>query len=90
MTDNITNIVTDLIGHTHVCDAGTSQINIITRCPSNYAIVDRRNGKVIRKSANWDKESYSTYSIDSKRELIKILKRSIRIDKRKNRYKKEK
>ena len=90
MIDNINGPINDLIGRFHICNAGTFQIDISTRCPSNYAIVDRRDGKVIKRDGYWGKESYSIYSIDSKRELIKILKRSIKIDKRKNRYTKEK
>jgi len=90
MKDNITDAITDLIGRWHIYNAGTYQISISTRCPSNYAIIDRRTGSVIIRNASWGKESYSKYGIESKKELIKILKRSIKIDKKRNRYTKEK
>ena len=89
MTDNITADIVDLAVQGHKCDAGTTQINISTRCPCNYAIVNRQNGKVLVRTG-WGKEVYSEYGIESKRDLIKILKRSIKLQKRQNRYTKTK
>ena len=90
MTDNINSHITDLAGMRHTTSAGIFPININTRCPSNYAIIDRQTGKVLARNSSWGKETYVAYGIKSKKALIKILKRSIKIDRRNNRYTKTK